>query len=114
MDAPSDYIISKLTAGVGGLFGGFGLMTYIKPTSVTEAFARGGVSTGSACIFASPLLVFAGVKPDWDLEIASGALIGFSAYFALGAVANFFKHNEKRDIVEIVQKVTNKKDRKNV
>ena len=111
MDA-SDYIISKLTAGVGGLFGGFGLMTYIKPTSVTESFARGGVSTGAACIFASPLLVFAGVKPDWDMEIASGALIGFTAYFILGAVANFFRRNEKRDIIEVVHSVTKKRGKK--
>lgn len=101
----SDYIVSKLTASIGGLFGGFGLMTYIRPRTITEAFTRGGISTSSACIFAAPALVLAGIRTDWDMQIASGAVIGFIAYFVLGAVANFFRRNEKRDIFEVVDTV---------
>ncbi len=92
-------------------------MTYIRPTNITEAFTRGGVSTGSACIFSAPVLVLAGINPTWDMQIASGAIIGFTAYFILGAVANFFRRHEKRDILEVldeVKKASKGKGKRNV
>jgi len=111
----SGYIAGKIAAGTGGLVGGFGVMTYIRPTNITEAFTRGGISTGSACIFAAPVLVVVGIEPTWDMQIASGATIGFVAYFVLGAVANFFRRNEKADIVEVVEEVKKvKKGKRNV
>lgn len=115
MDDLGGYISGKMAAGAGGLLGGFGVMTYIRPTNVTEAFTRGGISTGSACIFAAPMLVLAGIRPTWDMQIASGAMIGFIAYFVLGAVANFFRRNAKADIVEVVEEVKKiKKGKRNV
>jgi hypothetical protein len=115
MDDLGGYITGKIAAGAGGLIGGFGVMTYIRPTNITEAFTRGGISTGSACIFAAPVLVLTGINPTWDMQIASGATIGFVAYFVLGAVANFFRRNEKSDIVEVVEQVKKiKKDKRNV
>jgi hypothetical protein len=115
MDDLGGYITSKMAAGAGGLIGGFGVMTYIRPTNITEAFTRGGISTGSACIFGAPALALAGIDQTWDMQIASGATIGFTAYFILGAVANFFRRNEKSDIVEVVTEVKKiKKGKRNV
>lgn len=105
----SEYLTGKITSAVGGLFGGLGILTFIKPASINEAFMRGGISTGSAVIFAGPILDRVGLTNDWDTQIASGAIVGFTAYFILGAVANFFRKNEKSDILEVVDKVKGKK-----
>jgi hypothetical protein len=109
MLGPSEYLTGKITSAVGGLFGGLGILTFIKPASINEAFMRGGISTGSAVIFAGPILEHVGIPNNWDTQIASGAVIGFVAYFILGAVANFFRKNEKSDILEVVDKVKGEK-----
>lgn len=93
------------------MLGGFGVMTYIRPATITEAFARGGISTGSACVFAAPMLVLIHIEPTWDMQIAGGALIGFCSYFLLGTVANFFRRNDKRDILEVVDEIRNHEKR---
>lgn len=104
MSDPSAYLTSKIASAVGGLFGGAGMMSFIKPRSVSEAFTRGGISTGSAIIFAAPSLKLLGLGGDWEMQLMAGAIIGFVAYSLLGAVANFFETNKHADIVELLKK----------
>lgn len=97
------YITQKLTAALGGLIGGASIMSYIKPHSIGEAFARGGTSTGAAIIFAGPCLVALRLPAGWEMQLVSGFVIGFLAYSVLGAVANFLDRHKEKDITELVK-----------
>jgi len=70
---------------------------------------RGAMSTGSAIIFADPVLRVVGLEVDWEMQLMGGGIVGFVAYSLLGAVANFFKQNEKSDIVTLVNKAKGKR-----
>lgn len=97
------YITQKLTAALGGLVGGASIMSYIKPHSIGEAFARGGTSTGAAIIFAGPCLLALRLPTGWEMQLVSGFVIGFIAYSVLGAVANFLDRHKEKDITELVK-----------
>ena len=105
----TSYMTTKIASAIGGLFGGSAMMSFIKPTSIGEAFARGGVSTGSAIIFADPALVLIHLPTDWEMQMMSGGIIGFLAYSILGAVARFFDKNKDDDILTLVKKAKGKK-----
>lgn len=97
------YLTQKLTAALGGLIGGASIMSYIRPHSIGEAFARGGTSTGAAIIFAGPCLFALGLPTGWEMQLVSGFVIGFVAYSVLGAVANFLDRHKDKDITELVK-----------
>lgn len=109
-DPTSGYVATKIAAAIGGFFGGAGMMTFIKPKSISEAFIRGAISTGTAIIFAEPVLIMGHIEKasDWQFQLAAGAIIGFIAYSILGAIANFFIQNQKEDIVTLAKKVRGK------
>lgn len=102
MDIAS-YITHKVTAALGGLIGGASIMSYIRPHSIGEAFARGGTSTGAAIIFAGPCLVALRLPTGWEMQLVSGFVIGFIAYSFLGAIANFLDRHKDKDITELVK-----------
>lgn len=99
----TSYITHKLTAALGGLIGGASIMSYIRPHSIGEAFARGGTSTGAAIIFAGPCLQALSLPTGWEMQLVSGFVIGFTAYSLLGAVANFLDRHKESDITEMVR-----------
>lgn len=105
MAEPSSYIVTKIASAIGGFFGGAAIMTFIRPKTISEAFVRGAISTGSAIIFAEPLLKMVYEHSDWEFQLASGAIVGFIAYSVLGAVANFFIIHQRDDIVTVIKKV---------
>lgn len=105
MSDPASYVTAKIAAAIGGFFGGAAIMTWIKPKSISEAFIRGGVSVGSAIIFAGPILTHLGSASDWELQLMVGACIGFIAYSVLGMIANFLLRRQNKDIKEVVEEV---------
>lgn len=105
MGDPGSYVTAKIASAIGGLFGGMSIMTFIKPRSISEAFARGGISTGAAIIFATPVLTALNLPPNWEMQLMSGGVIGFLAYSVLGATARFLAKNQNDDIIELAQKV---------
>jgi hypothetical protein len=105
MNELSTVAISKLSAMVGGLFGGAAILTFIRPKTIGEAFFRGSISTGSATIFAGPILQYIGLDNNWETQLMSGFVIGFLAYSVLGMVANFLIKNQNKDIVEAVKEI---------
>ena len=114
---PASYITTKIVSAVGGLVGGFTMMSYIKPKTINEAFTRGAVSCGSAIIFAVPIMQMFTASENWQMQLMFGALVGFVSYSVLGATARFFEKTQENDIVEIVDKVRGKnagKDRKSL
>lgn len=113
MGDPSSYVTAKIASAIGGLFGGMSIMTFIKPRTISEAFARGGISTGAAIIFATPVLTALSLPTNWEMQLMSGGIIGFLAYSILGATARFLVKNQEDDIVELAQKVRgNNNDKK--
>lgn len=105
MGDPSSYVTAKVASAIGGLFGGMSIMTFIKPRTIGEAFARGGISTGAAIIFATPVITALNLPPNWEMQLMAGGVIGFLAYSVLGATARFLVKNQNDDIVELAQKV---------
>ena len=100
----------KAAAGIGGLFGGLAIFTFLKPHNLRDAAIRGGVSTGSAIIGSAPLTRYLGMDPyDWEFSLTMGAAIGFCSWFVLSAVGNYFKKHEGEDIMEVVKSVKESK-----
>jgi hypothetical protein len=110
MTDPSGILATKLASMIGGLFGGATILTFIKPKTVGEAFTRGGVSVGSAIIFAVPILEWMNVAVTWESQLVAGFCVGFVSYSILGMVANFLQKNQHRDIVEVASDLKNFKD----
>jgi len=108
MADPTSYLTAKVASMIGGLFGGFAILTFIKPKTIGEAFMRGGMSVGSAMVFTQPLLVMADISNNWESQLMGGFVVGFLAYTVLGMVANFMIKNQDKDIVQVVKSV--KKD----
>ena len=98
---PASYITTKIVSAVGGLFGGFTMMSYIKPKTINEAFTRGAVSCGSAIIFAVPIMQMFTAGENWKMQLMFGVLVGFWCYSVLGATARFFGTKQDNKIVEI-------------
>lgn len=105
MGDPVSYISAKVASMVGGFFGGAAILTFIRPKTVGEAFIRGSLSTGSAMIFATPLLQHIEFKNDWENQMMAGFIIGFVAYSVLGMCANFLKKNSGKDIVSAIKEI---------
>jgi hypothetical protein len=101
---------AKVAAGIGGLFGGLAILTFLKPHNLRDAAIRGGVSTGSAIVGAAPLTKYLGMDAhDWEFALTIGAAIGFCSWFVLSAVGNYFKKHEGEDIMEVVKSVKDSK-----
>lgn len=105
MGDPGSYLSAKLASMVGGFFGGAAILTFIRPKSVGEAFVRGSVSTGSAIIFAVPLLEYLSVTNTWENQLMSGFVVGFLSYSVLGMIANFLKRYQHKDLVELYKDI---------
>jgi len=105
MSDPTGFIIAKVSSMIGGLFGGFAILTFIKPKTISEAFMRGGMSVGSAMVFAQPLLNLAGISDNWETQLMSGFCVGFMAYTVLGMIANFLIKNQNKDILQVINQV---------
>ena len=110
---PTAYITTKIASAIGGLVGGFTMMSYIKPKTINEAFTRGAVSCGSAIIFAVPIMQIFNAAENWQMQLMFGATVGFVSYSVIGASARFFEKTQEYDIVEIVNKVRGKNAGKN-
>lgn len=100
-----DYLIAKIASMIGGFFGGGAILTFIRPKTVGEAFMRGGLSVGSAMIFAVPLLNWAGLDNNWETQLMTGFVIGFLSYSILGMIANFLIKNQNKDIIETIKEI---------
>lgn len=100
MADPSTFLTAKLASMIGGLFGGLAILTFIKPKTISEAFIRGGVSVGSALLFAVPLLKTLEFPIDWDFQAMAGFTIGFLSYSILGMVANFLIKHKDNTVVD--------------
>jgi hypothetical protein len=105
MPDPTSYLTAKVASMIGGLFGGFAILTFIRPKTISEAFMRGGMSVGSAIVFAQPLLEVLGLSNNWETQMMGGFCVGFLSYTVLGMIANFLRKNQNKDIVQAAKDV---------
>lgn len=115
MADPTSYLATKVASMIGGLFGGFAILTFIKPKTIKEAFIRGGVSVGSSIVFADPLLVIFKITSNWETQLMSGFCVGFLSYAILGMIANFLQKHQNSDIATAVKDIkgSSKSDKSN-
>lgn len=97
----------KLISAVGGFLGGTSILVYMPARDWGDAMKRVGVSVVAATMLAVP--VAAKVFDDISSENLMGTafVIGFAAWFTLGAVARFFENKQGQDIMQITKDVTN-------
>jgi hypothetical protein len=105
MPDPTSYLTAKVASMIGGLFGGFAILTFIRPKTISEAFMRGGMSVGSAIVFGQPLLEVLGLSNNWETQMMAGFCVGFLSYTVLGMIANFLRKNQNKDIVQAAKDV---------
>lgn len=97
---------TKLIAALGSFLGGSVLMAFMKPNSVPEALVRGFVTTVCGVIFTPVVVVKTGLNiHDSEEVIMVAFLIGFGGWTLLGAMANFFRKNQDKDVFELYDTV---------
>jgi len=101
------FLLHKIVSGVGGMLGGLAMFAFWKPLNMLDACIRSGISTGSAVIFAMPVLEMLELRVDMDLALVSGAIIGFFSWSILSMVARMLKRfdREDKDILDVLREI---------
>ena len=101
------FLLHKIASGVGGMLGGLAMFAFWKPLNMLDACIRSGISTGSAVIFAMPVLEILELRVDMDLALVSGAIIGFFSWSLLSMVARMLKRfdREDKDILDVLREI---------
>jgi hypothetical protein len=101
------FLLHKIASGVGGMLGGLAMFAFWKPLNMLDACIRSGISTGSAVIFAMPVLEILELRVDMDLALVSGAIIGFFSWSILSMVARMLKRfdREDKDILDVLREI---------
>jgi len=108
------FLLHKIASGVGGMLGGLAMFAFWKPLNMLDACIRSGISTGSAVIFAMPVLEMLELRVDMDLALVSGAIIGFFAWSILSMVARMLKRfdREDKDVLDALKEIRSITDKK--
>jgi hypothetical protein len=98
----SAFLMHKIISGLGGLLGGLALFAFWRPLNMLDACIRSGISTGSAIIFAVPVLEFFELSLNMHMILVTGAVIGFFAWSVLSMIARSLKKfdREEKDILD--------------
>ena len=101
------FLLHKIASGVGGMLGGLAMFAFWKPLNMLDACIRSGISTGSAVIFAMPVLEMLELRVDMDMALLAGAIIGFFAWSILSMVARMLKRfdREDKDILDVLREI---------
>lgn len=107
------FLLHKIASGVGGMLGGLAMFAFWRPMNMLDACIRSGISTGSAVIFAMPVLELLELRVDMDLALLSGAIIGFFAWSVLSMIARMLKRfdREEKDLIDAIKEVRGIKDK---
>jgi hypothetical protein len=97
---------SSLIAALGSFLGGSVLMAFVKPNSVPEALIRSFVTAVIGLVFTPIALEKTGMMPDKAEHIIAVAFcVGFLGWSLLGAMANFLRKQQDKDIFEVIDEV---------
>jgi hypothetical protein len=106
----SAFLMHKIVSGLGGLLGGLALFAFWRPLNMLDACIRSGISTGSAIIFAVPVLEFFELSLNMHMILVTGAVIGFFAWSILSMVARTLKRydRENKEIMSAIDDLKRK------
>jgi hypothetical protein len=93
----SAFLMHKIVSGLGGLLGGLALFAFWRPLNMLDACIRSGISTGSAIIFAVPVLEFFELSLNMHMILVAGAVIGFFSWSILSMVARSLKKFDREE-----------------
>lgn len=93
----SAFLMHKIISGIGGLLGGLALFAFWRPLNMLDACIRSGISTGSAIIFAVPVLEFFELSLNMHMILVASAVIGFFSWSILSMIARSLKKYEREE-----------------
>lgn len=93
----SAFLMHKIISGIGGLLGGLALFAFWRPLNMLDACIRSGISTGSAIIFAIPVLEFFELSLNMHMILVASAVIGFFSWSILSMIARSLKKYEREE-----------------
>ena len=97
----------KVIAAIGGFMGGTSILLYMPASSWSDALKRIGVSVIAATMLGVPIAGKIFEEVNNENLMGTAFVIGFAAWFTLGAVAKFFENKQGQDILQIGKDVKN-------
>lgn len=100
-------IAVKLISAIGGFLGGSSILVYMPAKDWNDAVKRIGVSIVAAVMLTVPVADKIFDTVDNEVLMGVAFVIGFAAWFTLGAFARFFENRQGKDILQITKDVKN-------
>lgn len=98
-------IAAKLLSAIGGFLGGTSILIYMPAKNWTDAVKRVGVSVVAAVMLSVPLAEHIFDKTNNENLMGTAFMVGFAAWFLLGALARFFENRQNQDILQITKDI---------
>ena len=95
----------KLISAIGGFLGGTSILVYMPAKDWTDAIKRVGVSIVAATMLSVPLAGKLFDDVNNENLMGTAFVVGFAAWFLLGAIAKFFENKQGKDILQLTKDV---------
>lgn len=95
----------KLIAAIGGFMGGTSILVYMPAKDWGDAVKRVGVSVVAAIMLSMPIASKLFDEVNNENLMGTAFVVGFAAWFLLGAVAKFFENKQGKDILQLTKDV---------
>lgn len=98
-------IAVKLISAIGGFLGGTSILVYMPAKDWADAIKRVGVSMVAAAMLSVPIAGKLFDDVNNENLMGTAFVVGFAAWFLLGAVAKFFENKQGKDILQLTKDV---------
>ena len=95
----------KLISAIGGFLGGTSILVYMPAKDWADAIKRVGVSIVAATMLSVPLAGKLFDDVNNENLMGTAFVVGFAAWFLLGAIAKFFENKQGKDILQLTKDV---------
>lgn len=95
----------KLISAIGGFLGGTSILVYMPAKDWADAIKRVGVSIVAATMLSVPIAGKLFDDVNNENLMGTAFVVGFAAWFLLGAIAKFFENKQGKDILQLTKDV---------
>ncbi len=95
----------KLISAIGGFMGGTSILLYMPARDWIDALKRVGVSVIAATMLSVPIAGKLFDSVNNENLMGTAFIVGFAAWFLLGALAKFFENRQGQDLLQITKDV---------
>lgn len=95
----------KLISAIGGFLGGTSILVYMPAKDWPDAIKRVGVSIVAATMLSVPIAGKLFDDVNNENLMGTAFVVGFAAWFLLGAIAKFFENKQGKDILQLTKDV---------